>query len=279
MKKPAATMPPSVEWDFTRVDDSALQSATLYEYARSSDKLRNAVSKCLQTKIKGKRISEYILAALITERKTRKPYPDCFPAGVYRKVSADLINATGGNFKLRHIIMHQRPDFPAPWMSFPLKFKPNENFSRIICTPMNHVFKHVEELAIESGDALKQLEYEEKTNTGRFQISFLPLHGSTIKDIVGDFEKWLREEIKQHPDNYSAMKGKGRKGQLPIPRLAWLAAYRIHKAGVTFDDAQIKLEKESNYYGHLPKYSEKSAWSDAIKKAKQFLAKVESGQI
>lgn len=271
-------LPPPIAWDFREVDDSALEYATLYEYARTSDKIRNAVWKCLLTKINGKRISEHIIAALVAERKTGRPYPDCFPVGVYRKTFADMEKATGGNFKLLRIITHQRPDFPTPWMDCPITFKRNKKFSRVLCTPMNRVFKNVMELAIESGDALKQLEFEERTNHGCFQISFLPLHGSTIKDIVGDFEKWLRQEIKQHPDNYSAMKGKGRKGQLPIPPLAWLAAYRMHKAGVTFDDAQILLEKENNHYGHLPKYSEKSGWSDAIKKARQILTKLEAGQ-
>jgi hypothetical protein len=50
----------------------------------------------------------------------------------------------------------------------------------------------------------------------------------------------------------------------------------LQKAGITFADAQ-RFEKETNYYGHLPKYSEKSSWSDAVTRAKRLISKLENG--
>ena len=115
MKNTQNKMPPAIAWDFRKVDDFALEDATRYEYARSSDMLRNAIWECLQTKIEGKRINQHILAAMVEGQKSGNPYPDCFPDGVFEKASEGLEKATRGNFKLLHIIMHKRPDFPAPW--------------------------------------------------------------------------------------------------------------------------------------------------------------------
>lgn len=252
--KESVKMPPTVAWDFRKVSDLALEDATLFEYARSSDKIRTAIWKCLQTKTCGKKIADHILSALKIITVDRRPFPDCFPDGVYRLISSGLEKATCGNFKLMSVIF-MRPDFPMPWMACQISLKPHLHHSRIIINRFN-------------GDGI-----------GEYQLSFLPLHGATIKDLVNDFEKWLRNEVRTDSKRFSVMKKRGKSGQLPIARLTWLAAYRISKAGVSYVKAQNFLEPYPNHYGHLPKYVDKSGWSDAIRKAKNFLSKVESGQI
>lgn len=47
-----------VEWDFRKVDESLWKKAAIYEYARTSEKLRKRIWDCLQSKIDRKRISE-----------------------------------------------------------------------------------------------------------------------------------------------------------------------------------------------------------------------------
>jgi hypothetical protein len=251
MKTQNLKFPPSEAWDFRKVDDSALAQATLYEYARSSDKIRNAVWDCLKKKIKGKSAAEHIKAAMIQGLKTDRSCQDCLSDGVWEKVYFGLLKSTAGNFPLVDILMH-RPDFPMHWLAFPLTCKRNPD-SR---WPL-FIFP------IEKGQTFRD----------GFHLSILSWRGETVDSLVRKFETWLREEAKNHPE----MKGRGMAGQLPIAPLAWLAAYRISKAGFTYDESQERLRQENNHYGHLPNYADKSGWSGAIKRAKAGLAKLESG--
>lgn len=256
MKTKDTTFPPREAWDFRDVDDSALERAILYEYARTSDKLRNAIWNCLNAKIKGKRAAEHIKAALIEEQKTGRPRPDCYPDGVRQKIQSGLLEATAGNFKLVSIIMH-RPDFPAHWLAFPITYKRNPQSGwPLLISPMNGTEGNA---AMAGND---------------FHLSIISWQGVTIAELVSKFEKWLRAEAKKHPQ----MKGRGMTGQRPVAPLAWLAAYRINKAGVTYDAAQNKFQGEGINEKHAPVYKDPSGWSDAIKKARQILTKLEAGQ-
>lgn len=245
---------PQIAWDFEGIEDLSLDYATLYEYARTSDKLRTAICKVLQTRISGRRIAEHILRALRLKSTARKrPYPDCFPDGVWRRAHDGLLTAMAGNYKLCHIIMHLRPDFPNPWMRAPITFRRNSDFSRVLCAPYrDEPFRPAPE----------------------YELSIF-WTGATVKDIVASFEKWVRREAKNHPE----MKGRGKAGQLPIAPLAWLAAYRLHSAGWTFEKAQEMLARKGASCRHHPFYKDKSGWSDAISKARKLLSRLDSGLV
>ena len=148
--------------------------------------------------------------------------------------------------------MERKPDFPLPWLVGRLPVPKYARGRRVIYTPHLAGYQWV-------GSSTYPLDIE--------------WQGATIDEIVDDFRDWVRVQAKHHPE----MKGRGRAGQLQIAPLTWLAAYRIHKAGVTFEDAWFRLEAEPNHYGHLPIYSEKSGWSDAIKNATGLLSQIESG--
>ncbi len=264
--------PPAIEWDFRNVSDSALEKATLYEYARTSNTLRNSIQECLQTKIKGWLVVEHILSAF----KTSKPFGDSFPNGVLKNIYDKMLFATKNNLALVELIVRLRPDFPAPWTVYQINFKAEPNRQRVRLRPASWIFEILKEWAIREGReeiTLQDLELHRQVYQNDFHCLDISWNGATVEQIVRDFEKSLRAEARKHPE----MKKPGKAGQRPYAPLAWLAAYRINKAGVTYDAAQMKLEREGINERHTPRYSDKSAWSDAVKKASQILTKLEAG--
>jgi hypothetical protein len=95
-------LPPKQEWDFRGVDDSALEQATIWEYARTSDKVRRFAPQWQRD-----------IAA-------NKPWPDYMPNNAL--------------FPL-YEVMEERPDFPAPWTANPIRYESNPFFSSVRCTP------------------------------------------------------------------------------------------------------------------------------------------------
>jgi hypothetical protein len=267
--KPATNFPPPIEWDFRKVQQPELEIATLYEYARTSDKIREATWKWLNTMLDGKPLGLQILNGLKTGKR--------FGVGFDLEVSG---REAMQSLELYNLITENRPDFPTPWLingKSPVTITKNPNYRRVRVEPIEKTADRVKKLCAmrkAHGGKLGEADWFKEVYAENFMMS-IRWHGFTVKEITADFEKWLRGEAKNHPE----MKQRGRAGQMPVAPLKWLAAYRLHKAGVTFEAAQIRLEMEKDSYGYLPRYSEKSGWSDAIKNAKRLIAKVEAGKL
>ena len=283
-----------VEWDFRKVDEPLWKRAALYEYARTSEKLRKRISDCLQSKIDRKRISEIILESMIWERQQKQPQSlmemvknprkvisDVFPIG---EIMNALFQATGGNEELTFTILYLRPDFPNPWTRVKFteapevpKFIQDSMPGRVWLSPVNQFLDAFIEYQRKTGrDAVSLDELESWSNAHKSQLQIhIMWHGATQREIVSGFAKALSKEAASR----AGLKKPGRAGQPPAAPLAWLAAYRMKQASVTFEQAQMQLQCESNPYGLLPRFENKSSWSDAIKGAKRILKGMESGLV
>jgi len=234
----APVFPPREEWDFSAIDDVVLKPAIIYEYARTSSLIRSSLCACLDSKIKGRTIRDHLLDSVKAGHS-----PD-------DKISDKVDEAVGGvkNDVLLLIVSTMKPDFPKPWSSFSVKYRRDPAFSRVrektLFSPMVGGTRHI------------------------FDIYWSE---ASIDEIVSDFEKWLRKEAKVHHE----MKPRGRPGQLQQEPLKWLVAYRLQKAGFTFERAQEALRSRTGCWS-LPRYADKSGWSHAITHAKSYLADLEA---
>ncbi len=244
MKTPS--LPPKEEWDFSAIDDPALRHATTYEYARTSSLIRSRLCAYLDSKINGKKIRDHIFDAMKAGR-----WPD-------DEVSDKVDETVGGNLALSLIILTMKPDFPKPWLSTTIKIKYRRD----------PAFSRVRELQFIPG--AMTLNYPMRGRTSH--ILDIYWGDANIDEIVSDFEKWLRKEAKVHHDT---MKLRGKPGQRQGEPLKWLAAYRLQKAGITFERAQQTLESRKSVWS-VPWYADKSGWSRAITKAKSYLAELET---
>ena len=241
----APVFPPREEWDFSAIDDPALRHATTYEYARTSSLIRRRLCAYLDSKINGKRIRDHIFDAIKAGR-----WPD-------EEISEKVDEMVGRNNSLYFTILTMKPDFPKPWLSSTIKIKYRRD----------PAFSRVKELQFIPGATT--LNYPMRGRTSH--ILDIYWKGANIDEIVSDFEKWLRKEAKVHHE----MKPRGRPGQLQGAPLKWLSAYRIQEAGFTFERAQDALKSRTVNWS-LPRYADKSGWSQAITHAKAYLADLEA---
>ena len=257
MKKTRKELP-QAEWDFSAIEDLALPDATIYEYARSSDKLRASIQGWLNTKVGGKRVW-----VLLSEGRQSDP--------ATRLKISQLGHAAVGSFELFSIIK-RRPDFPAPWLAAPGHSRRNPIYKSIELIPMGFKIGAIR-YALSCGDSIDEIE-ERHRGIGDYSIS-IKWDGATVNSIVSDFEKWIRVEAKKHPE----MKRRGKPGQSQNATLTWLSAYRLSRAGFTYPEAQKMLEeRKCRSVCHHPIYKDPSGWSDAIGKAKRMLSDLESSR-
>jgi hypothetical protein len=89
-------------------------------------------------------------------------------------------------------------------------------------------------------------------------------------EIVSDFEKWVRNEAKKS----RRLSGKASAPQWQ--KLKWLAAHRLHKAGLKYELSQAFVRDHRNKSrcespDVLPVYASPGAWHDAITGAKSYI--------
>jgi hypothetical protein len=253
MKTQNTQFPPAEEWDFRGVADAELEQATIYEYARSSDKIRNAICDCLKSKINGRTVAEYIRDLIAGKNEANRP-----PKGTWAQIFNSLLKATAGNRELMNIILHFQPDFPAPWKQM----------------PDNQVAKG--NLFFQPINALKNCAGIETVDGFYLSISW---RGATIEGCVKQFETWLREEIKKHPQRKQA--GKNAQVLQAAYPLKCLAALRLRRRGITYPAAVSKLQtvaitKRDAWF--IPMFENAPSWTKAIRFAERSIARIESGQ-
>jgi len=281
MKKSPAKLDQS-EWDFRQIDDMALPDATTYEYARTSDKLRPAICAWLETDIEGRpardRMNDW--NQLCRKHGGRPPITDAGIAKLHRmKAEAFKFGYSEiENLAVAHVI-ELRPDFPAPWMAFPIRYEKNPNASRIAVNPLAVEYEEIIERARSGENVMDMLEsmraaYQSPTAHFVLDINWVGHDGRgvTVESVIADFSKWVREEAKNH----KLKRGKSSQAQTEL--LKCLAAYRLSKAGYTYPAAYELLRSKSDGGRLVPIYEDASGWSDAISKARKELSRIESAQ-
>jgi hypothetical protein len=271
MKKKTAKMPDRLEWDFSQIPDDQIADAALYEYARTSDKLRTSISAWLSTKLTGGTLAELLLDE--ARKNNRRALNSVFYDHVYSGLKATLNNEA-----LLEIV-RELPWFPKPYqlcgisplkIIYPLgKDRPKNMppFSRIRITPMSKVADRVadaeQHLKISGSEFIRTAwpsDYRLEIRWDKF----------TTKEILSDFRRWLAADSKNHPE----LKQRGKPSQISPHTLAWLAALRISRAGLSYTEAQ----KHFDLVKHHPKYADKSGWCDAISNAERIIARLEDGK-
>jgi hypothetical protein len=272
--------PPREEWDFRGIPDEQIPDATLWEYARTSDAVRLATEKWLNTQVCGKSIRDHFTKE---QKRTSSDRTE-------DRLQIMFVDAPGVPHLLQSHIRDflEGPRFPAPWVSLGVPDETGRSHWPVQLIPIADVLmrrRHAIELLGETtGDYLLQIDWS----------------AASVNDIVAAVADRIREEARKHAGPRTV----GKRAQVPIEPLKWLAAFRFKAAGFTFDQAQAFLEcylDPSNPMNRrlaanrgitdiptcnitmqsrpnrtiLPLYSEKSGWSDAVRNANARLRSLE----
>ena len=294
MKTPK--IPHPHEWDFRAVTPDCLSPAFEYECAREVDALREAACRWLEAKPKhgGKTVRARLIAARGDRRALKRIRADHSP---WRRKKLPIW--------LWITIERHRPDFPAPWLSAPVLLTKKRMEPFFDAQTLSEFTDEIEKLAggrTKAVKAIRALQCLRRLQEGYFVAGFC-WSGATIEGITADFKRRLAQEAKRHPE----MKQAGKRGQLPVEPLKWLAAYRLAKAGLTFaqvkallpvyvDPTNERKQREATAAGLklseiptalncgagcglLPEFADQSGFSDAVSRTKRKLAAFESGSL
>lgn len=283
MKKSNLTLPAAEEWDFHQVDPILLSNAAQYEYARTSDKIRVPLVRWLDTRLKGKKIRQHILDACIkqqTETASGKLLGGLhFPKGIETQIIEIGEKLTPNGYCWYEAILKIRPDFPQPWTRMKSKGEYNENFKRVHLHPMEQEFKYILDDAGRWPRGWKDyLEMRRRISSDKYRLGidfFADGRLSTIDEIVADFEKWLRAEVKRA--NKKMRTGRNAQVEQPAYPLKCLAALRLRRAGFTYAAAANALQPFESSSWIVPYFKDKSSWTKAIQFAEKKLAGFETG--
>ncbi len=276
------TLPPPEEWDFRPTDPLLLSEAIVYEYSRTCDRTRTQICAWLDTKLKRKKIREHIRDAILATEKNDGDPHDFYPAGIWKEVYLSGLKATDS--PILHVIMEARPDFPRPWTRANLRGERNTKFSRVSCYPLEWTFQRILADADEADGLKRALEIESRVAAGRAYELNIDFYAdgalSTIQEIVADFEKWLRVEVKR--SNLKTRTAKDAQVQQKAYPLKCLAALRLRRAGFTYEAAANALQrlaatKEDAWF--LPMFENAPSWTKAVLFAEKTLAKFDAGKV
>lgn len=287
MKKVNPTLPPAAEWDFRQVDPILLADATEYEYARQSEKIRVPLVRWLDTPLKGKTVRQHILDACIkrqketTDGKLIGGLSTHFPKGIETKIFQIGETLTPQRSYFYEAILKCRPDFPNPWTSWKVKGAWNKNFKRVHLRPMEQEFKWILKHAAEHPKGWKDyLEMRQRISADKYRLDidfFADGRLSTIDEIVANFEKWLRDEVKR--TNQKMRMGRNAQVEQAAYPLKCLAALRLRRAGFSQKAAADALRDFESSSWIIPYFNHSPSWTRAIQFAEKKLAGMESGGI
>ncbi|MDD5141515.1 MAG: hypothetical protein PHY43_14800 [Verrucomicrobiales bacterium] len=156
-------------------------------------------------------------------------------------------------------------------------------FSRVRCYPLEHTFNRLAQRDGEKIPLKKILEIEgriaKQWGDYKLQIDwFADGELSNIKDVVRDFDKWLRAEVKQTKPKMR--RGRNAQAEQAAYPLKCLAALRLRRAGFTYDAAANALQHlEGSFSWIVPYFKNAPSWTKAIQFAEKTLAEFEAGKI
>ena len=242
----------------------SLPDATVWEYARTSNEVREAALRWIASRVGGKTIRQHIKEGRLSGSNDASLWDTAMMPGL----------KAVRNFRLLELITESQRTFPDPWTKVPVGYRRNPKFRRAMIVPMEWKYRHTIEMLERNGaEKTRNILNALKSDWGRKRRSFhitIDWQGHTLKDILEDVETELRKEAKNHPELL-----RGKAAQAPIEPLKWLAAYRLKLAGHTYESAQ-KLVNPSRDKRIVPAFADKSGWSDAISRAKNHLAALEA---
>ncbi|MBI5384257.1 MAG: hypothetical protein HZA90_06175 [Verrucomicrobia bacterium] len=306
MRKAPFKIPPAVEWDFRAVTSDALPTACLYEYCRASRKVQQTARRYFGTQSNGKTIRERLIAAVnkrdfgaVDRLQIATGYFEDFGVWMGLEKPTGPLKDFYLPVEVFDLLTAKRPDFPEPWLAVPLRFQRNRRFSRIRIASRANVPSPA------NGWPPPSFDFAEFPGDGSWMPYAFDIEwpDATVEEITADFKRWLTREAKRHPE----MKPAGKRGQAPAEPLKWLSALRLANAGLTFPQVKALLpvyvdRKDTgkqrdarsaglnladipkappcgNGCGLLPKFADKSGFSDAIARAERKLAELESGNV
>jgi hypothetical protein len=157
----------------------------------------------------------------------------------------------------------------------------NDNFKRVHLHPMDQEFKFILECAAKWPKGWKDyLEMRRRISSDKYRLDidfFADGRLSTIEEIVADFEKWLRAEVKRTKPKMRI--GRAAKVEQAAYPLKCLAALRLRRAGFTYEAAaealqKIAVTKEDAWF--IPCFENAKSWTQAIQFAEKKLAEIYS---
>lgn len=254
--KSAPELPPAEEWDFRQVEPLALHDATVWEYARSCDSIREAILEFLDFKVH----ESVSVRQLLNDHRTMSSAEKKRLAGlgIWRDIQVEGKRLRLG-FEVPMILTWVRTDFPQPWLFSPPKFKVNPDFkdSRFHCNPLSETIARLN---------VNPVLDEVFAGDGSYHLT-IGWEGSTKGEILENFRRWLDSEAKLH----THMLRRGKPAQEQTHFLKALAARRLRDAGFTYEQARVAI-KGCNDGGRLiPYYARPDGWSDAIKRANELI--------
>lgn len=251
----------------------SLPDATTWEYARTSNKVREAALRWIASRVGGKTIRQHIKERMFSDSNLANKQ---LSAELWKGAMKPGLKAVG-DFRLLELITESQRTFPDPWTKVAVRYRRNPKFRRAMIVPMEREHRRVTEMLDEHGadgtrKILSAFQHNWEMERRSFKIT-IDWRGHTLKDILEDVEQELRKEAKKHPELL-----RGKAAQAPIEPLKWLAAYRLKLAGHTYESAQKLVTRLTDWSDNriLPVFADKSGWSDATSRAKNRLADLEA---
>jgi len=282
--KTKPSLPPACEWDFHRIDPQLLRTVAVYEYARTSEKVRTPLVRWLDTILNGQKVRQHIFNAILAANKCGRDVAECHPKGLWQQIYMSAPDQGVWALEVHSIIMETRPDFPVPWIADGVKISVERDleFSRVRCTPLEYTFRRLAER--DGGKIglkrLLELEGQVAKRWGDYKLEidwYAENELSTIAEIVGDFEKWLRAEV---ADKKPKMRtGRNAQAEQTAYPLKCLAALRLRQAGFTYEAAANALQRMQSSSWIIPFFKNAPSWTKAIQFAKKSLADIDAGKL
>ena len=259
-----STFPLSPEcWDFRAIPNAALSNATAWEYAIESDTVRNRIVAFLESEIEPKTtVRQFLMAG---RAKIQEWTPQ--EAKLVHQVNQEGIKATM-NLRLWELIQII-PIFPKHWLLFNPTYGVNKRYSAILISRTADTVKGIQSRF----PAVDQMAFFAMSHLNDFLMR-VDWNGHTVDELIEHFSRWIRVEAKKHP----TMKKAGKRSQAPKDKLRWLAAFRLSKVGMTYEQAYAalmayitKLQVDIGKRTILPIFENPSSWSEAIARARDEL--------
>lgn len=234
------------EWDFRDIEDSEVEAAIDYEYARENDDVWRIAVSTLQTVVHGKTIRLHLIEG------NDHAVDEC-------------LEGKDGSLGLMMAWRHET--FPLPWAAFEkedrLQDVPNPTYLRVVSMSEPAIQGLISGMARHNSFHGYWMDLDLKKRP-------------TKKAVVAAFKKWLDAEYEGHEKSKKA-----KAASPPRHLLRYLGAYRLNRAGYDFKSARtlvMGITGKRDRHDHnvrdldLPLFGSSGEWTHALNKAKRELA-------
>ena len=169
-------------------------------------------------------------------------------------LNGEDVPLSGTADKLHCGVAYFFPLFPIPWMAM-------EPESRMVDFAFGDTLPAVHVFTV-PGASPVWMKYFESRGGMLLDVQW----NRKTEDIIRDFGKWIRAEAKKRK------RSSGKASYAPYHKLKQLSALRLHKAGLSYEKAQVFIKENAsgnNPNDILPIYASQGSWHDAVNSAKQ----------